>query len=296
MRRDSLANIRKVLRLVRIVYGLCLAIALCGGPVSAQILPIRALHDSGQSITASYEGWFPNEDGSYSILFGYYNRNEKQVLDIPIGPDNRIEPGGPDQGQPTHFLIRRQWGVFVVKVPKDFGDKELTWTITAHGTTTSVPAGLDPLWEISPFLDDNGNTPPRLILEDGGPTVQGPIPVGATKTAKVGQPLALGIRIADDAKLIPGMRRRETPPVKVTWSKYRGPGDVVFENVHPMVEEQDPPAEGTAFSGRAATTATFSEPGEYVLEVVLNDWTGLGGRGFLCCWTNGLVTVSVAAR
>ncbi len=218
------------------------------------------------------------------------------MLDIPIGPDNRIAPGGPDLGQPTHFLIRRQWGVFVVEVPKDFGDKELTWTITANGTTTSVPAGLDPLWEISPLLDDNGNTPPRLQLEEGGPNVRGPVPVRATKTAKVGQPLSLDIHVADDAKLIPGMRRRGTPPVKVTWSKYRGPGDVVFENVHPMVEKQNPPDHGTAFSGRAATTATFSEPGEYLLEVVLNDWTGLGGRGFLCCWTNGLVKVSVAAR
>ena len=38
-----------------------------------------------------------------SLLLGYYNRNKTQALDIPIGPDNRIEPGGPDYGQPTHF-------------------------------------------------------------------------------------------------------------------------------------------------------------------------------------------------
>ena len=187
MNRDRVEDLRGVLRPGLSVCGLCLAILLCSGRLSAQIVPVRALHDSGQSITASYEGWFQNEDDSYSILFGYYNRNEKQVLDIPIGPANRIEPVGPDQGQPTHFLIRRQWGVFVVEVPKDFGDKELTWTITANGQTTAVPAGLDPLWEISPFLDDNGNTPPRLRLEDGGPTVQGPVPVRATRRAAVGQ-------------------------------------------------------------------------------------------------------------
>ena len=91
-------------------------------------LPLEPVHDSGQSVTAAYEGWFRNPDGTFSILFGYYNRNLKQDLDIPVGPNNRIEPGGPDQGQPTHFLPGRQWGVFTVTVPKDFGDKKLTWS------------------------------------------------------------------------------------------------------------------------------------------------------------------------
>ena len=48
----------------------------------------------------------------------------KEALDIPVGPNNRIEPGDPDQGQPTFFEIGRQWGVFVIKVPKDFGDQD----------------------------------------------------------------------------------------------------------------------------------------------------------------------------
>ena len=56
----------------------------------------------------------------------------RRALDIPVGPNNRVEPGGPDQGQPTHFEIGRQWGVFVVKVPKDFGTKAITWTIVVE--------------------------------------------------------------------------------------------------------------------------------------------------------------------
>jgi hypothetical protein len=44
-------------------------------------------------------------------------------LDIPIGPDNSIEPGGPDYGQPTHFLTGRQYGMFAILVPKDFGTR-----------------------------------------------------------------------------------------------------------------------------------------------------------------------------
>src|ERR1035441_994135 len=72
-----------------------------------QPLPPEPARDSGSSITGAFEGWFKNPDGSFSLLLGYYNRNRKQEVDIPIGPNNRIEPGGPDRGQPTHFMPGR---------------------------------------------------------------------------------------------------------------------------------------------------------------------------------------------
>ena len=103
-----------------------------------------------------------NPDGSISLLAGYFNRNLKQEMDIPIGPNNRIEPHGPDQGQPTHFLPGRQWGVFTIAVPKDFGDKKLTWTLVANGKSTVIPLNLNPLWELAPFLDASGNAPPFI--------------------------------------------------------------------------------------------------------------------------------------
>ena len=104
---------------------------------------MEPVHDSGQSVTPAFEGWFANPDGTFSILLGYFNRNAKEELEIPVGADNKIEPDGPDQGQPTHFLPRRQWGVFTVTVPKDFGAKKLIWTLTANGVTTSIQASLD---------------------------------------------------------------------------------------------------------------------------------------------------------
>src|SRR5438128_5780360 len=134
--------------------------------VSGRQLPMEPPHATGQSVTGAFEGWFANQDGSFSILLGYYNRNTKQELEIPIGPNNRIEPGGPDQGQPTHFLTGRQWGVFTVTVPKDFGNKKLTWTLVANGQTTSIPISLNPLWVIEPFKDAGiGNTPPIVRFE-----------------------------------------------------------------------------------------------------------------------------------
>src|SRR5436309_7862236 len=105
-------------------------------------LPLEPPRDRGASVTPAYEGWYQNADGSSSLLLGYYNRNAKQTLDIPVGPNNMLAPGDPDQGQPTHFEPGRQWGVFVVKVPKDFGSKTIRWTIVANGEKQSIPITL----------------------------------------------------------------------------------------------------------------------------------------------------------
>ena len=93
----------------------------------------RFTYSSSQSVSPAYEGWWPNEDGSFTMFFGYMNSNWLQEFDIPIGPDNGIEPGGPDQGQPTHFYPRRNPFLFTIRVPNDFGSKELIWTVTANG-------------------------------------------------------------------------------------------------------------------------------------------------------------------
>ena len=261
--------------------------------LSADQLPMEPLHDSGQSVTGAFEGWFKNADGTYNILVGYFNRNLKEELDIPVGPNNRIDPGGPDRGQPTHFLPRRQWGVFVVKVPKDFGTNKLTWTLVAHGKTTAIPLDIDPLWEISPFSEVGmNNTPP--IVTVGDTSVQGPLALGPTMSATVGSPLEINITVGDDAKTFPNAKPPKTPPVVLTVSKFRGPGTVTFSKEKPAVtkfEATGPKA--PVFNGKAATTATFSEPGDYELMIMANDWSGDGGRGFQCCWTTSHIKVAV---
>src|SRR6266542_4449296 len=74
-------------------------------------LPLEPQRERGTSITPAFEGWFENSDGTFSFLLGYYNRNTKEALDIPVGPKNRVEPGPIDQGQPTYFETGRQWCV-----------------------------------------------------------------------------------------------------------------------------------------------------------------------------------------
>lgn len=252
---------------------------------SAAQLPLEPSRESGQSVTPAYEGWFKNSDGSISLLIGYFNRNQKQTFDIPVGPDNRIEPGGPDQGQPTYFLPRRQWGVFTITVPADFGDRKLTWTLVANGKTTSVPMGLHRDYQVEPFKDAaEGNTPPVLRFQPAGPPLQGPPHgVSAALNATVGAPITLTVWATDDGKIDPSKRPTDTP-VTVTWTKFRGPGMITFSNPKPPVDKTD---------GKTTTTAIFGAPGEYLLRAQANDVSGEGGGGFQCCWTNTLVKVTV---
>jgi hypothetical protein len=262
-------------------------IALAKPLASASQLPLEPLRESGQGVTAAYDGWFKNPDGTFSLLIGYYNRNLKQPLEIAIGPDNRLEPGGPDRGQPTHFLPRRQWGVFVVTVPADFGDRTLTWTLVANGKTTAVPMGLNPLYEVEPLRDAaQGNTPPVVRFEPGGAALQGP-PRGIAKalSTKLPDMLTLNLWATDDAIVTPERRAPESP-VSITWSKFRGPGVVTFGNARPPFDKA---------SGKTTTTARFSEPGEYVLRAQANDASSEGGGGFQCCWTTVHVKVTVQA-
>src|SRR5713226_8761783 len=121
--------------------------------LSGQVLP-EPRKQFGSSVTGAFEGWYENGDGTPGFLIGYYNRNSQQELDIPIGPNNRIEPGGPDMGQPTHFLSGRQWGMFVLPVPKDFkpGDSYV-WTVVANGQTASIQFRLKADYVMSPFTE-----------------------------------------------------------------------------------------------------------------------------------------------
>jgi hypothetical protein len=255
-------------------------------------------HVSGQSVTPAFEGWYRNPDGSANILIGYYNRNTQQVIDIPVGPNNRIEPGGLDRGQPTHFLTGRQWGVFTITVPKTFGeDQKLTWTIVANGKTTSIPVGLNQNWIISPFVDATDNTPPFIGFDAAGPFVQGPPrEISQSLDTVVDAPLALNVWAADDAKIPPTFAQfaKMIPAISLTWTKFRGPGTVKFASEKPKVEKADFKAPPVAtFTGKSSTTATFSEAGEYILEIAANDISGAGGGGFQCCWTTAQVKVTV---
>jgi len=237
---------------------------------------MQVRHWSGQPVAPVYEGYDVNPDGSFNMWFGYMNRNYEEALDIPVGPGNRFEPGD-DRGQPTHFEIRRHKDVFKVVLPKDWGDQKLVWFLTAHGQTEQVAGSLKPVWMIDRNRATRGgnseridsNTPPVVTIEPREQTLDRP---GS---------LTLTVAATDD-----GLPARAGKPVGLTasWAEYRGPAAVVFDADRIKLPD-----------GRAPVTATFSAPGEYLLQVVVDDGSGelAGNFGYHCCWTNAQVKITV---
>jgi len=176
------------------------ALALVAGCrwVAAQSLT----YSSGQNISPAFEGWEENADGSFNLLFGYMNRNWEEEIDVPIGPDNTISPGAADQGQPTHFLPRRNRFVFKVRVPKDFGTKEVVWTLTTRGKTEKAFATLrtdskvDDVVKASETGALGAGTSSPEVRSNKPPIVK--IEGELKRTAHVGQPLSVVALVTDD--------------------------------------------------------------------------------------------------
>jgi hypothetical protein len=235
---------------------------------------------TGASVAPVFEGWEPNRDGTFNLYFGYQNRNWQEELDIPVGENNFFSPGAPDRGQPTHFLANRQKLVFSVVVPRDFGNQTLIWTLVSHGRTETVPGKLAPILQVATTKDDNNAAP----LVNLGPEQTISFKQSATLDAAVGSG-------SDGAKpQETGGRAARGGPSRLTikWTKYRGPGQVTFADAAPPVKD-----------GHAVTTATFSEPGVYVLHALADEGSRRdaaqsdGIPGFLCCWTNAQLRITV---
>ena len=275
----------------RTVLLVAMSALVASAPVNAQ-LPLSPIRRSGQTVTPAYEGWYRNADGSYSLSFGYYNRNADEAMEIPVGPDNFVTPGDSNQGQPTHFEPRRHWGVFAVRVPANFGSNKVVWTLRVRGETFAIPASLHVDWQIDALEGEagSGNTPPVLRFDAARSSGEARGPAGLTVgplTASVGKPLSLDVWASDDGRAVGSIASggRGGVPVTLTWFKHQGPGVVVFQPADPKAAPGD---------GKATTTATFSLPGTYILRVRANDASGVANAGHAqCCWTNGFVKVTV---
>jgi hypothetical protein len=235
----------------------------------------------GQNVAPIFEGWERNRDGTINMVFGYLNRNYEEEVDIPIGPNNRVDFGGDDRGQPTHFYPRRQRFIFKVTVPRDWdANRKLTWTLTSHGRTDVATGWLQSEWELNQgvYSENNGGG----VLEEGN---QPPIVEGSrAQTVTLPNSVTLGISAFDDglpkprrrsptasaanadsagAASDPNNRRRRTEGLRIRWIQYRGPGKATFD-----------PGNAEAEYGKSLTLTTkvaFSEPGTYVLRAIVSD-------------------------
>jgi hypothetical protein len=241
-----------------------LLVLLARPPADAQSLT----YSRGQNISPAYEGWEQHPDGSRFFLFGYMNRNWEEEIDVPIGPDNGFNVGGADQGQPTHFLPRRNRFVFKVRVPDGFSAKdEFVWTLTTRGKTEKAYATLRPDYIVDDVVkasetgalgagtsspEVRANKPPLLSIEEV-----------KARSVKAGESLTLVAHVKDDgipkprdpsriaaaqaraasqstaSEATPPRNPAMLPPTRVTvgknlglhlsWFVYRGAGKVRFD-------------------------------------------------------------------
>jgi hypothetical protein len=268
----------------RLLVAACVVAGLVDGARSTRAQVPRIRYISGQNVQPVFEGWEPQRDGTFNLVFGYLNRNLGEDLSIPVGSVNSIEPGGPDRGQPTFFYAGRQEFVFRVHVPKDFGKNELVWTLTVRGQTQEAFGSLLPVWQIdrelvvsrtvpAARLDTvNDNQPPTLVVD---PVSAVTLPGTATLRALVTddgipgpkpprpqrQPAQGNAPVFLNAPL-PAPPAGPPSVLSLAWIQYRGPGKVSF----------DPSGYTPVKSGEKTTaTARFSEPGTYELRAIAHD-------------------------
>ena len=257
-------------------------------------------YQSGKHVEPAYEGWRPNDDGTFSFMFGYMNENWEEQPDVEVGENNFFSPGDADRGQPTHFLPRRNRFNFEVVVPADWGDRELVWTLNVNGVERKAYATLNTDYQVDNIViasetgslgagtsspESRSNIPPMV-------TVQG----DKIRTARVGEPLEFVTQVLDDG--LPKPRRKSSiseraakaqmlrPPTRITvgkvnglflsWNKYRGPGNVTFDPPMPKPWEDTRTSANSPWGalwlpppipedGMYEVTATFDEPGTYIL-------------------------------
>jgi len=208
----------------------------------------------GQHVEPAFEGWRPNDDGTFNMMFGYMNENWEETPDVPVGDNNFFSPGEADRGQPTHFLPRRNRFTFEVTVPADWGDRELVWTLNVNGEERKAYATLrqDYLVDNMVIASETGS----LGAGTSSPESRANIPpvvavIGDDiRTTQVGAPLVVNTEVTDDGLPEPSdpvedarrfaefaggglaaalvtpeavmQRRLTSPPVKVTVDKVNG--------------------------------------------------------------------------
>ena len=275
------------------------AIGVLSGQAPRQ-WPLAPVPPDGQRVAPFFDGFYENEDGTITLSFGYSNFNREETVEIPLGPNNFIEPKEYDGRQPTSFPTvpgagptgarrDRERGVFTITVPATFkGD--VVWTLRHAGQTHKVPGraktgayGLR--WPMA-----MGSIPPMLRFKADGPFGRGPAGIeSAPLQATVGTPLPVTIWTKDDSKRDDEIQVKERGAarnaINVNWYKHSGPGAVTFN---------PPKSSLVELEGTATSAITFAQPGTYMLRVRADNFgrpdTSAGNQ---CCWTNGYLRVTV---
>jgi hypothetical protein len=222
---------------------------------------LHVQRNKGDSVQPVFDGWQRYPDGAVSMWFGYYNRNLKEEVSVPVGPQNQFN-STPDQGQPTYFYPKRHQYAFKVDLPKGWReDQKLIWTVTANGETCTAIGWLQPEWEVDDGvrqMNAGAGLAPPADPPNNAPKITAGSPA---QTAVLGTPLKLTVSATDDG--IPKQRGGRGGGIRVRWILYRGPGHVTFN-----------PSQSAPIYGRpveSATEATFAQAGAYWLQAIVGD-------------------------
>lgn len=270
----------------------------------------------GLSVIPVMEGWVANEDGTATFSMGFLNKN-KSGVDIPVGPNNYIEPAKYNGQQPTYFPPGRGAGSFAITVPADEINEDIWWYLkTGDGDILKVPGRYgEGSYELDFILPrPQGSLQPLVGFGEDGAQAAGLTALMGEyeRTVKVGEQVELAVNVSDPSKRDTSDPRFKDPlPVGVHFYKYQGPGAVEFarhestpEPVNPY-EENDPrfrffraPAtndvEVKGGVGVARVYASFNAPGEYTLRIMAENFRAPDSQdGDQCCWTNVYQKVTV---
>ena len=281
--------------------------------------PLQPLSVDNHILAPFMEGWYENEDGTYTISFGYSNAN-LDTLYIPVGEDNLLDPAQFNGMQPTVFLPGHHRGIFTVTLPADMKGQDVWWTLTkANGDVTRVPGRTGSIaYELDWVPRPHGGLPPSVSFDSQSGVGRGPPGIIAerTQTVAVGSPLTLSVNATDPSERDPDDARSADVPLRVVWSQLQGPGPVEYtrheSNPLPEVEEPDPAGGAAAAArrrreppgpevvplsegyGTASVIVTFSAPGEYIMRARVDNFSAPDSSdNDNCCFTNGYVRVSV---
>jgi hypothetical protein len=266
-------------------------------PPELRDYPLATLHKSGDLVAPFFDGWFDNGDGTVTYAFGFLNRNTEEIVDIPLGENNRIEPAQYDGAQPTHFPVYNRRGLVGKRERQAFGvtvpmGTEVVWTLTHAGRTYSIPGrATSTAYDMGTFdqVAAFGSLHPLVRFDAEGPVAVGPEGVTAAPVhGRVGQPVTLSAFVIDAGERY-GLAEKEVYPVHATWILHQGP-----EGARVAFSPETATAESEGWSS-VTTQATFPVPGEYVIRVRVDNFGAPDSRfDNQCCWTNSFVPVVVA--
>jgi len=290
---------------VQLSLGLLLA-----APVQAQLpenlrdYPLATRGTKGEIVAPMFNGWVEHEDGSVTLVYGFANQNRDLIVDVPLGPNNKLEPEQFDGAQPTHFPVYnrggfvgiQERGAFGVTVPADMAGTEVVWTLTSGGNTYSIPGrATSAAYELSAGEAAAGSMRPAIRFSEDGPESTDSVGIyAAPATTTVGEAVTLSALIQDRGNRVGYEGVDEFYAPGTGWVLHQGPAIPEIET--PNVRGRMRAREGVSGKdwSEVSTQVTFTEPGDYVIRLRVDNFQAPDSKfDNMCCWSNAYFPVTV---